>query len=323
MKNLFNQAFILCCIAISIFACQPEEINSELNPATALNEKPVIQLQDYSSETMIPSIQPYVEGSWKMLSLLPHARLFGLQADDPKAAEMLALYEAARQTQTPVQVEFGESNNHDFYIVKNIRELSAEESRDWKTSQSVQGAELRGYSSYLSNYQAAASIFNYMRNFSCNASNLQGCIPFNYVADGCYARAHIMKKLMEEKFGVTCQKIVTIGLNDRQTLNVYSSQGCCVSWRWHIAPLVYVWQNGQWLDYVIDPSMFTQPVRASQWVNAQANRNCNSFAQVGMVKTYSGDVYAVNPLSGSISYDYGYSQTIATLKKYSTKRGCN
>lgn len=321
MKNLTSKLLLLGFLFAISFSCQNEEVEAELNEVVR-KEKPVSQLQDYSSEVMVPTSEPYTEGSWKMLAIMPHARLFGIESNNPKATEMLSLYEKARNAESPINVEFAESSNHDFYIITNIREVSPEENRDWQQAQAKPKAELRGYSHYLSNYQTAVNIFNHMRNLSCGSFGTQGCIPFSYVRDGCYARAHIMKKLMEERFGVTCKKIVTIGLNQRQTLNVYSSQGCCVSWSWHIAPYVLVYENGQWLDYVIDPSMFTRPVRASQWMAAQANKNCNSLAQVGNAKIFSGDVYAIDPISGAVDYDYYYTKTYQTLRNYSTKRGC-
>lgn len=98
-------------------------------------------------------------------------------------------------------------------------------------------------------------------------------IPFGYAYDGCYARAHKMSRLLEDK-GVITGKAFVEG-----NLNVVSPVLGNVNWWYHVAPVVLVKKDGKEIPYVIDPSLFKKPVPFSEWrdyMTAGKKENVNS-----------------------------------------------
>jgi hypothetical protein len=73
-------------------------------------------------------------------------------------------------------------------------------------------------------------------------------IPFDYVKDGCYARAHKMVHLMEEK-GIIAAKGFVRGQLFAETK--YGPE----AWKNHVAPVIYVKENDQLTLYIIDPGL--------------------------------------------------------------------
>jgi len=82
-------------------------------------------------------------------------------------------------------------------------------------------------------------------------------IAWNYKADGCYARAHLMARRFEKK-GIDVGKVWIKG-----DLLVPSEK---IEWNYHVAPIVYVKnEKGGVERMVIDPSLTTEPVTVQQW----------------------------------------------------------
>lgn len=84
-------------------------------------------------------------------------------------------------------------------------------------------------------------------------------IPFGYPMDGCYARAHKMTTILDEK-GIISGKAFVEG-----ELYVDSETFGEIGWGYHVAPVVLVKQNSAIIPYVIDPSLFTKPVPQTEW----------------------------------------------------------
>ncbi|HEX4622293.1 MAG TPA: protein-glutamine glutaminase family protein [Myxococcaceae bacterium] len=75
-------------------------------------------------------------------------------------------------------------------------------------------------------------------------------VPFKYIPDGCYARAHMMIDRMQQD-GYASSKIFAIG--NLAAKNEVFPQG--VSWWYHVAPLVEVDDNGTKRLVVVDPAL--------------------------------------------------------------------
>jgi len=116
-----------------------------------------------------------------------------------------------------------------------------------------------------------------------------GRIPYQYAHDGCYSRAHAIRRVVENNFGYNSYKrfIITPSIA-QMPLTVkatkWSNPGCCISWGYHVAVAIKVRQsNGSLEWYVIDPSIFSEPVPAATWDNSMignlntACRNMSSF----------------------------------------------
>ncbi len=108
---------------------------------------------------------------------------------------------------------------------------------------------------------------------------LQSDIPFRYVDDGCYARAHRMAEIMEAH-GVTSLKIFIFSKDENTKLfkikNPYVAQGFSL-WTYHVAPAVLV-QDGDKFDFmVIDPSLMSRAVVSGDWLKTIGSTNGNEY----------------------------------------------
>lgn len=94
-------------------------------------------------------------------------------------------------------------------------------------------------------------------------------IAWNYKADGCYARAHLMARAFEKQ-GIHVDKAWLKG-----DLGIPEEN---IQWNYHVAPIVYVKdQNGKINPMIIDPSVFPTPVPLDSWVKKISQ---NSFPKL-------------------------------------------
>lgn len=184
----------------------------------------------------------------------------------------------------------------------------------------------------IPNYAKAKAIFDYCAQQSCNLPGPYGispCIPFQYVIDGCYARAHKMRWIITTKYHYCCEKVFSFANQNNDTLAVKADKwgGCCVTWWYHVAPLVRVrLRFGRCrlqLAMVIDPGMFDKPVLLSTWLAAQENTTCASNAHVSMYSIQPGSAYwPANHAGTAFGTDPSYTQTDATLTNYRNRITC-
>lgn len=108
----------------------------------------------------------------------------------------------------------------------------------------------------IPSYKKAKEIFDFCAAQSCHLPGppaISHCIPFQYVHDGCYARAHKMRQIITEQYGYCCEKVFSFAIDGNDTLAVRANKwgGCCVTWWYHVAPLVRVgsalaWRPPSW-----------------------------------------------------------------------------
>ncbi|MCI0376143.1 MAG: hypothetical protein L0215_00910 [Gemmataceae bacterium] len=180
----------------------------------------------------------------------------------------------------------------------------------------------------IPSYKKAKEIFDYCAKQSCHLPgpyDIAPCIPFQYVIDGCYARAHKMRWIITTKYRYCCEKVFSFANQNDDTLAVKADKwgGCCVTWWYHVAPLVRVRVRiGRFiklvLAMVIDPGMFDKPVLVSTWLSAQKNTACAANANVSMYSIQPGSAYWPDNYQGTaFGTDPAYTQTDATLTSYS------
>ncbi|MGQ0540473.1 MAG: protein-glutamine glutaminase family protein [Blastocatellia bacterium] len=184
----------------------------------------------------------------------------------------------------------------------------------------------------IPNYAKAKEIFDFCADQSCHLSppyDISPCIPFQYVRDGCYARAHKMRRIITTKYGYCCEKVFSFANQGLDRLAVKADKwgGCCVTWWYHVAPLIRVKVKiFNWnfvLAMVIDPGMFNNPVLLSTWLSAQENTACHANANVSMYSIQPGSAYAPANYAGtSFSTDPAYTATDATLINYAGLTTC-
>ena len=184
----------------------------------------------------------------------------------------------------------------------------------------------------IPNYNAAKKIFDFCAQQSCNLGgpfSVSPCIPFQYVRDGCYARAHKMRWIITTKYRYCCEKVFSFANQNNDTLAVKADKwgGCCVTWWYHVVPLVRVRVGfGNFsivLAMVFDPGMFDKPVLLSTWLTAQENINCSNRAHVSMYSIQPGSAYTPANYAGTaFTTDPNYAATDATLIAYKNLTTC-
>ncbi|MBN9416073.1 hypothetical protein ABS71_16685 [bacterium SCN 62-11] len=100
-------------------------------------------------------------------------------------------------------------------------------------------------------------------------------IPFEYIVDGCYARAHLMSEEMT-KDGINNAKIFCMvedpyGKGKLTAENKYMK----AKWWYHVAPVVFAVdeKSKQVEPFVMDPSMAKTPLKPEQWIHAMWDEN--------------------------------------------------
>jgi glutaminase-like protein len=191
-------------------------------------------------------------------------------------------------------------------------------------------------------YAVAKSIFDFCAAQSCHLPGppaISYCIPFQFVRDGCYARAHKMRQIIEDQYGYCCEKVFSFANqgNDRLWVRADKWGGCCVRWWYHVAPLVRVRVRVRLrfppsarfaielvLAMVIDPSMFDKPVLLSTWLTAQENTGCGDNAHLSTYSIQPGSAYEpANYEATSFRTDPNYVDTHDTLTDYRNYTTCN
>jgi hypothetical protein len=133
----------------------------------------------------------------------------------------------------------------------------------------------------------AQQIFDTMSATSCNPNAIAPpCIPYMFPDDGCWARAHEMRRLMNN-MGIEPKKIWINGWLHTPTRN---NPNCFVNWGWHVAPTICVrrrwrpWYIFWWWwgeRMVIDPSLFATPVTKTDWKAVQGDPNATLTETAG------------------------------------------
>jgi Glutaminase len=188
----------------------------------------------------------------------------------------------------------------------------------------------------IPSYAKAKEIFDFCAQLSCHLPGpyaVTPCIPFQYVRDGCYARAHQMRRIITTRYGYCCEKVFSFAPYDDDTLAVQANKwgGCCVLWWYHVAPLVRVRLKFRLpglprnfsivLALVIDPSMFDKPVLLSTWLSAQENKSCSPLAKVSAYSIQPGSAYTPG-WNNAFGTDPTYTLTEATLLNYKNLTTC-
>jgi len=182
------------------------------------------------------------------------------------------------------------------------------------------------------NYMTAKKIFDFCAKQSCHLPGpyaISPCIPFQYVIDGCYARAHKMRWIITTRYHYCCEKVFSFANQNNDTLAVKAEKwgGCCVTWWYHVAPLIRVrvrlGRSRVVLALVIDPGMFNKPVLLSTWLAAQETADCSPNANVSMYSIQQGSAYWPDNYAGTtFGTDPSYTLTDATLNAYHSLTTC-
>ncbi len=177
----------------------------------------------------------------------------------------------------------------------------------------------------------AQTIFNYFASQCCALGgpfSIDYCMSFQYCQDGCYARAHKMCWILNNKYHYATQKIFSFANSGSDKLCVQAQKwgGCCIRWWYHVAPLVTINTPTGQKAYVFDPAMFDAPVPLATWLHAQENPVCQptgSRAHVSMIAIQPTASYSPANYAGTrFDTDPVYADTDTTMVHYRPLASC-
>lgn len=187
-----------------------------------------------------------------------------------------------------------------------------------------------GLNNLIPDFTTAQLMFDYITRQCCALPGPYGidyCISFQYCQDGCYARAHKMCWIINNKYKYGTKKIFSFANAGSDKLCVQAQKwgGCCIRWWYHVAPLVTVQTPTGPKAYVFDPAMFNQPVLLATWLKAQENPICAAgfTPHVTMINVQPNSSYTPSGSSGMMfNTDPTYSSTNSVLSLYSPRITC-
>ncbi len=138
-------------------------------------------------------------------------------------------------------------------------------------------------------------------------------IPYGYITDGCYARAHMMDDSLRQH-GINNAKMFCKG--DLEAKNDLMT----ARWWYHVAPLVFVdGGDGQPVPKIVDPGFSREPMDPEQWVKAM-NQGPNVEIDLVSAEQYyprrgRADKDFATSLGPSVNTAQEYSRELHDIKK--------
>jgi hypothetical protein len=188
-----------------------------------------------------------------------------------------------------------------------------------------------GLTPVIPDMATAQAMFDYITHQCCALTGpyaVDYCISFQYCEDGCYARAHKMCWILNNRYHYATQKVFSFANSGSDELCVQAEKwnGCCINWWYHVAPLVTINTPAGPRAYVFDPAMFDQPVLLTEWLHAQQNPACvpaGCVPHVSMINVQPTSAYWPEDYSGTVfGTDSAYASTDTTLVNYSHLVSC-
>jgi hypothetical protein len=267
--------------------------------------------------------------------------VFEFSADGPNAKANFELLKNAKENKVPVNVKLVANAEN---LIDKITPATEDQTAGFKaevakreTAQMVSLPDPKQPSNSLvgvvPNTTVLNNIFNTIKSQCCKLPGVLiygPYIPFQFVADGCYARAHKARQIIESYYGYTSYKVFNYACNGAGTLSVSATlwgNNCCVHWWYHVASYVIVQVGTAQYAYLIDPSMFSGPVSIPTWVAAQKSVACGYGGAAQGQVYYTSNAYAptvINSPCTLVPYaDNTYTAANATCTAYCSKQGCS
>jgi hypothetical protein len=293
---MMKKLYFFYCLSIIVFcSCS----NNDVSEQTESNLTSLIDFGEY-----IPAVIN-VENSLASITLAPSAREYYLNLNRENGEVYLNIIKNAEENKLFVKIFLIENTNE----IAEVQSISENDIKDKFQTQPMR-ASSDDLAYLLPSVYSVNSYFEKVKESS---------IPCNYIGDGCYARAHKVKQVLEEN-KVGCYKIFIYG-------DLSASNGtCCTEWRYHVAVLVTYFDHTDFFNFlkekVFDPSLFDHPVSIEEWKNACLNTSCNPDAKISKVLNTSSDVYYVSQNEDIHLYDNNYINTDCILSAYSRVSGC-
>ncbi len=291
--------------------------------ASCSREEPVLQpetlfTQEDPYRLMTPAYYKTTDNGNLQVRFFETPRIYDLSPGHPRFADMQKMLDQAIAQKQPLRI-MSSDGVLPYIILDEVEQASTDELKQFITKYDVQ-PEPANYKKAVPTFAALNIVFDECASQGCatGTATIDYCIPFQYVVDGCYARAHKMRQIMLTDFSLSCEKVFSYEGPGAGSLAVDAGD-CCVYWWYHVAPLVSVKAVGGGVTkYVVDPSMFSEPVSIGTWTAAQENTSCSPLANWGYYEITPGNIYT--PGGGT---DNSYISTNWTLQAYANLETCD
>lgn len=352
MKRLTHQIIFygsILVLSLNFSSCSKDKLENV--------DEPVIGAHTPTADPMTLSVASIQEDNtdpdFYKVTFHESAAIYQIARQDADAIERL---ESSLNENLPILIE---TDADELNTIVSVRAVSSETLQDFREMQrykvdSLSKEELLSPELSLRANDVVPSltklnqIFNALRNMSVVNNggyliyaNLNypgyglGRIPFQYAHDGCFARAHAMSWVIENNFGYTSYKRFILAKNSNRPLTVkatkWGNRGCCITWSFHVAPVVKVRIGNRIEIYVLDPSIFDEPVPVAVWDNSMIG-DTRTTCQNNSRYNYSYErIYTISAAynfqkrpDGSIGFiaDYNYWHTNSTLNDYRYRASC-
>lgn len=312
--KLSRHCFLLIIFSITLYACKKpdDKLSGQQTEAATSN-----LLSEPPYKLMRPAYyRNAADGKSILVRFYESPRIFELNKSTTNFQESKALIDKARDNKITLRIYIANENAE--YVTLQRTEAASEEEIRKTTQNKPAPLDLSGTRTVIPNKKVLDSIFTFCKEQGCATDTwvIDYCIPFQYVVDGCYARAHKMRQIMIKGYKYDCEKVFSY---EGSTGSLAVDAGdCCVEWWYHVAPLVTLQTAHGTKKFVIDPSLFDQPVPIDVWTSVQENHTCNSSADFGYYEITPGYVYT--PGGGR---DDNYAATNQTLRLYANLETCS
>ncbi|HAE14592.1 MAG: hypothetical protein H6548_04160 [Chitinophagales bacterium] len=301
--NYRKLLFLLAAPVLILSSCS-KNIQEQINYEDFINQDDYRLMQvAYYTETQ--------DGKSLAVRFYESPRIFDLRKDLSQFDEIKKQLDISKDEKTPVQVYASDN------IVSTVRKASENDMRifaEWHQPVIETRSTL---DSTINSIDELMSIWDFIVKQSCDSPtvSIDQCISFQYVVDGCYARAHKMKQILEDNYGYALEKCFSF--EDASGYLAVDAGDCCVYWWYHVAPYVKVQTPKGILSCVLDPSMFNKPVTKEKWFKFQENTYCSPGAKWGYYEIQPSSWYGPGG-----STDPYYTWTNYTLNAYSDLVTC-
>jgi hypothetical protein len=154
-------------------------------------------------------------------------------------------------------------------------------------------------------------------------------IAFRYPIDGCYARAELMIERLRQQHKLHPYRVWSVANGEPLHAKSKNVKAGFVEWGYHVAPLLRVRIDAKkqsW--YVIDPSLFQQPVAIDQWETAQMKTRSSHKPYIALTKVGEAPVWIDHKRKNGTGYwpasdprEGLHNHAAATMKKYKALEG--
>lgn len=333
---------ILAAVAITINACRKNCRDTKPTPENnAAIMVPVQTSQNtLSAVYSIAGIRKSADGTTAEVFFSRNAEAFtvtdaamiatlstALQAGEPVRVTFNPWLKSVLQVTAPTYNERAAIIAHQAIIGNNAMKIDIDhtDAGALDNAYAVINTTTTGLTSVIPDMATAQAMFDYITHQCCADPGpyaIDFCISFQYCEDGCYARAHKMCWILNNKYHYATQKVFSFANSGNDELCVQAQKwgGCCVNWWYHVAPLVTIKTPTGPKAYVFDAAMFDQPVLLSTWLHAQQNPACvplGDVPHVSMINVQPTTAYSPVGYSGTyFDTDPTYSSTDTTMVNY-------